>query len=133
MNTGDVVVGRPREGSSFVSGDAVNVAARLEQAAEPGEILIGERTASLVRGAFELGPSRSVEAKGKDEGVVGAPLLRALSLMRPRGVGGLQQAFVGRTGELELLLATYSRAVEQSGPHMVTIMADVGVGKTPGA
>jgi tetratricopeptide (TPR) repeat protein len=57
-------------------------------------------------------------------------LLRALSLMRPRGVGGLHQAFVGRTGELDLLLATYARAVEQGGPHMVTIMADVGVGKT---
>jgi class 3 adenylate cyclase len=88
VNTGDVVVGRPREGSSFVSGDAVNVAARLEQAAVPDEILIGERTASFVRGAFELGSPRRVEAKGKEEGVVGAPLLRALSLMRPRGVEG---------------------------------------------
>jgi class 3 adenylate cyclase len=44
VNTGDVVVGRPREGSSFVTGDAVNVAARLEQASAPGEILAGERT-----------------------------------------------------------------------------------------
>src|SRR6266508_2133859 len=43
VNTGDVMVGRPREGSSFVTGDAVNVAARLEQAAAPGEILVGER------------------------------------------------------------------------------------------
>src|SRR5919201_5398000 len=41
VNTGDVVVGRPREGSSFVTGDAVNVAARLEQAAAPGDILVG--------------------------------------------------------------------------------------------
>src|SRR5438477_12815737 len=54
VNTGEVVVGRPREGSSFVSGDAVNVGARLEQAAGPGEILVGERTAAAVRGAFEL-------------------------------------------------------------------------------
>src|SRR5207237_2827912 len=90
VNTGEVVVGRPREGSSFVTGDAVNVAARLEQAARPGEILVGERTASLVRGAFELGAPRRVEAKGKDGGVVGVPLLGALSRMRPRGVGGLQ-------------------------------------------
>src|SRR5262249_11367850 len=43
VNTGEVVVDRPREGSSFVPGDAVNVAARLEQAAEPGEVLVGER------------------------------------------------------------------------------------------
>src|SRR6266536_3582370 len=64
------------------------------------------------------------------EGVVGLPLLAALTLMRPRGVGGLQPAFVGRDGELELLLATYGRAVEQAGPHLVTIMADAGVGKS---
>jgi class 3 adenylate cyclase len=130
VNTGDVVVGRPREGSSFVTGDAVNVAARLEEAAAPGEILVGERTAFLVRGAFELGAPRRVEAKGKDGGVVGIPLLRALTLMRPRGVGGLQRAFVGRDGELDLLLATYARTVEQRGPHMVTLMGDAGVGKT---
>ena len=42
------VVGTPREGSSFVSGDAVNVAARLEQAAEPGEILAGDRTVASI-------------------------------------------------------------------------------------
>ena len=130
INTGEVVVGRPREGSSFVSGDAVNVAARLEQAAAPDEILAGERTAALVRGAFDLGTPRRVQAKGKEEGVVGVPLLAALTLMRPRGVGGLQPAFVGRDGELELLLATYGRAVEQAGPHLVTIMADAGVGKS---
>jgi len=41
VNSGDVVVGKPRERSSFATGDRVNVAARLEQAAEPGEILVG--------------------------------------------------------------------------------------------
>src|ERR687888_1657909 len=52
VNTGEVVVGRPREGSSFVTGDPVNVAARLEQGAEPGEILVGERTVVAARGAL---------------------------------------------------------------------------------
>lgn len=130
VNSGEVVVGRPREGSSFVTGDAVNVGARLEQAAEPGEILVGDRTASLVRGAFEFGPERRVEAKGKQGGVLGAPLIRALGVMRPRGVSGLHPAFVGREEELDLLLATYARAVRQGGPHLVTIMASAGVGKT---
>src|SRR5213078_1466670 len=65
VNTGEVVVGQAREGSSFVTGDAVNVGARLEQAAEPGEILVGERTAAAVRGAFELDEPRLVHAKGK--------------------------------------------------------------------
>ena len=60
VNTGDVVIGRPREGSSFVTGDAVNVAARLEQAAAPGEILVGERTARAARGAFEFDEPQTV-------------------------------------------------------------------------
>jgi class 3 adenylate cyclase len=63
VNTGDVVVDEPRQGSSFVTGDAVNVCARLEQNAEPGAILVGERTAQAARGAFEFGESPTVEAK----------------------------------------------------------------------
>src|SRR5689334_3906866 len=55
VNSGQVVVGRARAGGSFATGDAVNVAARLEQAAEPGHVLVGERTAALAGGAFELG------------------------------------------------------------------------------
>jgi class 3 adenylate cyclase len=62
VNTGEVVVGRPREGSSFVSGDAVNVAARLEEGAEPGEILAGERTIAAARGAFDFGRPRKLHA-----------------------------------------------------------------------
>ena len=65
VNTGDVVFGRAREGTSFVSGDAVNVGARLEQAAEPGEVLAGERTVSAARGAFEFGDARHGGGKGK--------------------------------------------------------------------
>src|SRR6185369_13228831 len=107
VNTGEVVVGKPREGSSFVTGDAVNVGARLEQAAGPGEILVGERTAAAVRGAFEMGEPVTVEAKGKQDGVVAQRLVRALSLMRPRGVGGLRTVFVGRDAELERLRDAY--------------------------
>ena len=88
------------EGSSFVTGDAVNVAARLEQAAAPGETLVGERTVAAVRGAFEFAEPRTVEAKGKAGGVACRRLVRALSLMRPRGVGGFHSAFVGREQEL---------------------------------
>lgn len=130
VNTGEVVAGRPREGSSFVSGDAVNVAARLEQAAEPGEILAGERTVSAVRGAFEFGEPKTVEAKGKAGGVACRPLVRALSLMRTRGVGGLARAFVGRDEQLDVLQAAYHRAVDGSHPVLVTILGDAGVGKT---
>src|ERR687886_2287600 len=130
VNTGDVVVGRAREGSSFVTGDAVNVGARLEQAAGPGEILVGERTAAAVRGAFELSEPVMIEAKGKPAGIVSRRLIRALSLMRPRGVGGMQSALVGRERELEQLRDTYARAVADGAPQLVTILGDAGIGKT---
>jgi class 3 adenylate cyclase/tetratricopeptide (TPR) repeat protein len=130
VNTGDVVVGQPREGSSFVTGDAVNVAARLEQAAEPGEILVGERTAAAVGGAFELDEGMTVAAKGKTEGVVCHRLVRALSLMRPRGVGGLLHAFVGREREFDALQHAYARVVEEQQPRLVTLIGEAGIGKT---
>ena len=68
VNTGEVVVGRAREGSSFVSGDPVNVAARLEQGAEPGEILAGERTVSAARGAFEFADVSSASPQRRQLG-----------------------------------------------------------------
>ena len=130
VNTGEVVVGQPREGSSFVTGDVVNVAARLEQASEPGEVLVGERTAAAVGGAFELGEKKRIAAKGKTEGVVCRQLVRALSLMRPRGVGGLGHSFVGRELELEALQDAYRRVVEERDPRSVVIVGDAGIGKT---
>ena len=130
VNTGDVVAGSPRAASSFVSGDPVNVAARLEQAAAPGEILVGERTVGLVRGAFEFDEPRDVEAKGKPGGVACRRLLRALSLMRPRGVLGLRRAFVGREAEMATLQAAYQAAASERRPRLVSILGDAGVGKT---
>ena len=130
VNTGEVVVGPAREGSSFVTGDAVNVGARLEQAASAGEILVGERTAAAVRGAFELEDPVTIEAKGKPDGVVSQRLIRALSLMRPRGVGGLRQAFVGRDDEFDELRTAYERVARGGQPRLVIIVGDAGVGKS---
>jgi class 3 adenylate cyclase len=130
VNTGDVVVGQPREGSSFVTGDAVNVCARLEQAAAAGEILVGERTVAAARGAFEFAEPATVQAKGKPGGVVCRKLVRALSLMRPRGISGLEPVFIGRGGELADLQQAYDRVVSTGQPHLVTVVGDAGVGKT---
>ena len=130
VNTGEVVAGQARLGSSFVTGDAVNVAARLEQAAEPGATVVGARTAEAVHGAFELGPAFAIDAKGKAEPVMAQTLVRALTLMRPRGLRGGARAFVGRGTELELLQAIFHHAVEQGEPHVVTLIGDAGVGKT---
>jgi class 3 adenylate cyclase/tetratricopeptide (TPR) repeat protein len=129
VNTGEVVVGAAREGSSFVTGDAVNVADRLQKAARPGEVLAGERTASAAAGAFEFSAPRPIDAKGK-AGVEGLVVLRALRTIRPRGVSGLRRVFVGRDSELELLRATYRRAASHSEPHLVTIVGEPGVGKS---
>ena len=130
VNTGDVVVGVAHEGGSFVTGDVVNVADRLQKGAEPGEVLAGERTVAAVARAFEFAAPRAVEAKGKTDGVVASPVVRALRTMRPRGVGGLRRVFVGRDNELELLRVTYRRAAAQSEPHLVTLVGEPGVGKS---
>jgi class 3 adenylate cyclase len=130
VNTGDVVVGQPREGSSFVTGDAVNVCARLEQAAGPGEILVGERTVAAARGAFAFAEPVTVQAKGKPGGVVCCRLVRALSLTRPRGLGGLPPVFVGRGEEMAQLQRAYRRVAAGGRPLLVSVVGDAGVGKT---
>src|SRR5687768_15294334 len=130
VNTGEVIVGRARAQSSFVTGDAVNVAARLEQGADPGEILVGERAAALVAGAFEFGPPQRIEAKGKSEGVPCRRLLRSLGLMRARGVPGFRRAFVGRVRELELLVQAYERTAAGRESRLVTVTGEAGVGKS---
>jgi class 3 adenylate cyclase len=130
VNTGEVVAAPPRAGSSFVTGDPVNVAARLEQGAEPGEILVGDCTVDSVRGAFEFDDERTIEAKGKPGGIRCHRLARALSLMRPRGVSGLERSFVGRDAELERLLGAYRRAADERRPRLVTVVGDAGLGKT---
>jgi class 3 adenylate cyclase len=68
VNTGDVVAGDPSAGQSFVSGDAVNVAARLEQAAPPDEILIGADTLRLIRDAVKVEAVEPLSVKGKRTG-----------------------------------------------------------------
>ena len=126
VNTGELVVGRPRVGSSFASGDAVNVAARLEQAAAPGEILVGERTASVARRRFEFGEPFTVAAKGKPDGVACRHLLRRSA----RGGGATSGVFVGRAGELDSLRAIYGGVLERGSPELVVVVGEAGVGKT---
>jgi len=130
VNTGDVVVGQPRVGSSFVTGDAVNVAARLEQAAEPGEILVGERTAAIVRGAFEFDEPVKIAAKGKAAGILCRRLVRALSRAGPRSASELRKSFVGRELELAALRKAFAGVAAAQRPDLVTIVGEPGIGKT---
>jgi class 3 adenylate cyclase/tetratricopeptide (TPR) repeat protein len=126
VNSGEVVVGRPREGSSFATGDAVNVAARLEQAAAPGQVLVGERTAALVGDAFEFGEPSTVEAKGKQDGVAARELRRMVAPRRPRGGHGLVGTFVGRKGELGWLQQV--SVIDE--PRFALVVGEPGLGKT---
>jgi len=128
VNTGEVVAGTPRVGSSFVSGDPVNVTARLEQGASPGEIVVGERTAALAGAAFAFSEPLTIEAKGKEGGIPARRLLDAVAAARPRGALG--DAFVGRRGELETLIGAYGQMVERRSPLTVEIIGHPGVGKS---
>ncbi|MGH3103168.1 MAG: ATP-binding protein, partial [Gaiellaceae bacterium] len=130
LNTGEVVASGAAGGELLVTGDAVNVAARLEQAAEPGTITIGERTARAVRPYFELRRMEPLALKGKAE-AVGAWLVQAeREAPEPRGVPGLWAPIVGREYELNFLQSTFDRVRDQGRPHLITVVGDAGVGKS---
>jgi tetratricopeptide (TPR) repeat protein len=130
VNTGEVLAAvSPRPGEPMVTGDAVNTAARLEQTAEPGQVVVAQRTARAARGFRyrELAPK---ELRGKERPVP-AFLLEDESTGRPeRGVPGLRAPMVGRDEELALLQAHFHRAASEGRPNLVTIYGDAGVGKS---
>ena len=123
VNTGTVLMG---EGENLAIGDAVNVAARLEQAAEPGEIVLGAETVRLVRGAVEVREARMLVLKGKSEPVVAYPLLAVAE--------GLQRRFastmVGRENELGRLRNVFAQAVHDRSCQLFTVLGSAGVGKS---
>ena len=124
VNTGEVVVGTAER---LATGDAVNVAARLEQAAEPGEILIGAETRRLVRDAVELGPERALELRGKSGVVAANPLLAVV------GEGAARRfdvAMVGRERERRALDDAWQRAQSERACHLFTLLGAAGVGKS---
>jgi tetratricopeptide (TPR) repeat protein len=122
VTTGEVVTGTEER---LATGDAVNVAARLEQAAPPGEVLIGQPTLQLVREAVEVEPCEPLRLKGKAEPV---PAYRLLA------VGGVPERrqdtrFVGRQRELALLQEAWAR-VQAGECELVTVVGEAGVGKS---
>ncbi|MGN6796849.1 MAG: AAA family ATPase [Gaiellaceae bacterium] len=125
VNTGEVVTG---SGDSLVTGDAVNIAARLEQAAGTGEVLIGQRTYDLVRGAVEAELLPPLEAKGKSEP------LTAYRLGAVTGEMGvtrrLDARFVGRERERALLSGAWERCVSERACALFTVLGTAGVGKS---
>ena len=126
VNTGEVVAGN---GETLVTGDAVNVAARLEQAANAGELLVGEGTHALVRDAVRADPVEALALKGKPEPV---PAYRVLELLTdvPAFIRPIDAPFVGREDELESLECTLARAIDERSPQLATIVGPPGIGKS---
>ena len=129
VHTGEVIAGDPSAGHGFVSGDAVNVAARLEQAAEPGAVFIGEMTYRLVRDAVKVEQVEPLELKGKAERVPAYRLVEVIPHML--GVSRrLDSKLVGRADELSMLQATFDRTVRDRTCTLVTVFGSAGLGKS---
>jgi class 3 adenylate cyclase/tetratricopeptide (TPR) repeat protein len=126
INTGEVVVGG--EGETLVTGDAVNVAARLEQAAPNGQILIGAETRTLVRDAVRIEPVELLVLKGKSEPVDAFLLVEVsgdVALVRH-----LETPLVGRERERQRLSRAYEDAVADGSCQLFTLLGPAGIGKS---
>lgn len=128
VHTGEVVIRQAVNDQQVLTGDTLNTAARLEQAAGPNEILIGQPTYRLVRGAVEVEAVPPLELKGKSEPVRAYRLKRAF--------GDEQSArrhlapFVGRERELATLIGRFERARTERRCQLVTVIGEAGVGKS---
>jgi class 3 adenylate cyclase len=124
LNTGVVL---SAEAENVAIGDAVNVAARLEQAAAPGEILLGEETLRLVRDAVQVQPLDPLVLKGKS---MRAFRLVSVDPLAPGLARHLEAPLVGRDRELRQLQAAWDRTVQEAGCHLFTLLGAAGVGKS---
>ncbi len=129
VNTGEVVAGDPSSGQALVTGDAVNVAARLEQTASPGEVLIGQDTYRLVRDAVEAEPVEPLALKGKADLVRAHRLLEVLP-ETPAYTRHFDSPMVGRERQLRMVSEAFDAAVSDRACHLFTILGPAGVGKS---
>src|SRR5579871_4679576 len=129
VNTGpEIASGDPTTRQRLVTGDTVNVAARLEQAAPEYEVLIGDSTYRLVRDVVEVEQVEPLELKGKSERV---PAYRLLAVERVGGAARRHDLpIVGREQELDLLTGAFEAAVAGNTSRLVVVRADAGTGKS---
>jgi class 3 adenylate cyclase/tetratricopeptide (TPR) repeat protein len=129
--TGEVAVTIGAEGQGMVAGDIVNTASRLQSAAQPGTVLVGEATQRAAAGAIAFEEVDPLDLKGK-EGPVRA--WRATAVVARRGGQGraaaLEPPFVGRDEELRLLKDQFHATAREGKPRLVTIMGQAGIGKS---
>jgi class 3 adenylate cyclase/tetratricopeptide (TPR) repeat protein len=133
IDTGTILAGGGTEGEDAVTGATVNLAARMEQAAEPGTILISSHTYQHVRGVFDMMALAPVEAKGFAEPVPVYRVQRAKPRSfrtHKRGIDSVETRMVGREQELRQLQQLYDEAVEGGAFRMATIVGEAGLGKS---
>jgi class 3 adenylate cyclase/tetratricopeptide (TPR) repeat protein len=130
VNTGEVVAGAVGDGYTVI-GDTVNVAARLQSAAQPGSVTVGEGTFKATRQAIEYHPLEPLTLKGKAEPVPAWEAVGVLAAQpaRSRTTWG-EAPLVGRSDKLELLRSVYDRMERDRRPHLVTVIGQAGVGKS---
>ncbi|HEX2423664.1 MAG TPA: adenylate/guanylate cyclase domain-containing protein [Actinomycetota bacterium] len=129
VNTGEVMVGDPSTGDTLVTGVAANVAARLEQVAQPGDVLIGPETHRLVRDAVLAEPLEPLTLKGVPEPVIAFRVRK----VDPGATGfarRLDAPMVGRGRELALLRDAFDRAISDDACQLFTVLGIGGVGKS---
>ena len=138
INTGEVAAsGDPSQSRQdfLITGDAVNIAARLQQVASPDTILVGERTYLSTREVFAFRAIAPLHLKGKPEPiaahvVMGLQQRTPTVTQHPRGIAGRRSPLIGRTLELTLLHANYARVLAEKRPHLITILGAPGIGKS---
>lgn len=132
VNTGEAVTAMTEDRQFMVSGDTVNVAARLQQGASGGEVLVGALTHQLTRNVIAYEPHEPVTAKGKAEPLVAYRAVRAIQEIptQARGVPGLRSPLVGRSREMRLLVDTFARAADDKSTHLFTVVGAAGIGKS---
>ncbi|MEA2676085.1 MAG: hypothetical protein QOJ81_226 [Chloroflexota bacterium] len=131
IESGEVVVGDPFGGATMATGDTMNIAARLEQQAEPGEIVIGPTVWEQVRDLVAAESMGDLALKGRDQNLEGWRVKDIASdVGRPRGVPGLEAPLTGRDEELNLLLDAARRAKQENKATLFTILGVPGVGKS---
>jgi class 3 adenylate cyclase/tetratricopeptide (TPR) repeat protein len=126
VRTGQVAVGTASD-RNIVIGAEVNIGARLQQAAVPGEILVGDVTQLLARAFVEFGDPREIAAKGFDDAIEAYPVVGMRAGVR---TDRSKIPFVNRRRELALLVDTYERAASRERAHLVTLLGEPGIGKS---
>src|SRR4051794_17306929 len=129
VNTGEVVAGAVGDAYTVV-GDTVNVASRLEAAAAPGSVTVGERTMRASASAIAYRELEPLRLKGKGEPVQAFEAVSVAQATPGRRGADARSALVGRAHELALLESLAERVSRERRPHLVTIVGEAGVGKS---